>query len=157
MWYLDTGASSHMTGMKTFYQSLDESHKGVVRFGDGSSIRYEGEGEVHVECTNGEQMIFENVLYIPKLKTKILSLGKLDSQGYIRLRDGFLAGIWGSKSSPNLCPRCNHYLGQRFGKLFEPQILVMDIMWPISQSHFHVSCLCSLEWNSFIVILVWCL
>ena len=36
-------------------------------------------------------MIFENILYIPKLKTNILSLGKLDSQGCdIRLRDGFL-------------------------------------------------------------------
>ena len=22
---------------------------------------------------------------------------------------------------------------------------MMDIMWPISQSHFHVSCLCSLK------------
>ena len=54
MWYLDTGASSHMTCMKTFYQSLDESHQRVVRFGDGSSSRYEGKGEVHVECTNGE-------------------------------------------------------------------------------------------------------
>ena len=41
-----------MTDMKTFYQSLDESYKGVVRFGDGSSIKYEGKGEVHVECTN---------------------------------------------------------------------------------------------------------
>ena len=91
MWYLDTGASSHMTSMKNFYQSLDESHQGVVRFGDGSSIRYEGKGEVHVECTNSERMIFENVLYIPKLKTNVLSLGKLDSQGCdIRLRDGFL-------------------------------------------------------------------
>ena len=36
-------------------------------------------------------MIFENIIYIPKLKTNILSLGKLDSQGCdIRLRDGFL-------------------------------------------------------------------
>ena len=43
-----------MTSMKTFYHSLDESHKGVVRFVDGSSIRYEGKGEVQVECTNGE-------------------------------------------------------------------------------------------------------
>ena len=91
MWYLDIGASSHMTSMKTFYQSLDESHKGVVRFGDGSSIRYEGKGEVHVNCTNGDRMIFENIFYIPKLKTSILSLGKIDSQGCdIRLRDGFL-------------------------------------------------------------------
>ena len=36
-------------------------------------------------------MIFENLLYILKLKTNILSLGKLDSQGCdIHLRDGFL-------------------------------------------------------------------
>ena len=80
-----------MPGMKTSYQSLDESHKGVVRYGDGSSIRYEDKGKVRVECTNGERMIFKNVLYIPKLKTNILSLGKLHSQGCdIRLRDGFL-------------------------------------------------------------------
>ena len=31
---------------------------------------------------------------------------------------------------------------------------MIDIMWPINQSHFHVSCLCSLKWNLFIVILV---
>ena len=90
MWYLDIGASSHMTGMKNFYQTLDESHKGVVIFDDGSSIRYEGKGEVHMDCTNGERMIFKNVLYIPKLKTNILSLEKLDSQRCdIWLRDGF--------------------------------------------------------------------
>ena len=54
IWYLDMGASSHMTGMKTFYQSLDESHKGVMRFNDGSSIRYEDKNEVHVDSTNDE-------------------------------------------------------------------------------------------------------
>ena len=74
--------------MKTLYQSLDESHKGFARSGDGSLISYEGKGKVHVSCTNGECMIFENVLYIPKLKTNILSLRKLDSQGCdIRLKD----------------------------------------------------------------------
>ena len=26
-----------------------------------------------------------------------------------------------------------------------PMAILMDIMWPISQSHFHVSCLCSLK------------
>ena len=91
MWYIDTGASRHMTGMKTFYHSLDKSHKGVLRFGDGSSIRYESKDEVHVDCKNDEHMIFENVFYIPKLKTNIFILVKLDSQGCdIHLRDGFL-------------------------------------------------------------------
>ena len=35
MRYLYMSASNHMTSMKTFYQYLDESHKGVVRFGYG--------------------------------------------------------------------------------------------------------------------------
>ena len=62
-----------------------------MRFGDGSSIRYEVKGEVHVDCSNVEHMIFENIFYIRKLKTNVLSLGKLDSQGCdIRLRDDFL-------------------------------------------------------------------
>ena len=91
MWYLDTGSSSHMNCMETFYHSINESHKGVVRFGDGSSIMCEDKGEVHVDCANGKRMIFENVIYIPKLKTNILILGKFDSQGCdIHLRDGFL-------------------------------------------------------------------
>ena len=61
MWYLDMGASNYMTSMKNFYLSLNESHKRVVRFSDGYSIRYEGKGEVHVDCTNDENMSFENV------------------------------------------------------------------------------------------------
>ena len=39
-----------------------------MRFGDGSSIRYEGKGGVYVDCTSGDCMIFESILYIPKLK-----------------------------------------------------------------------------------------
>ena len=30
-----------------------------------------------MDCTNGERMIFKNIIYMPKLKTNILSLGKL--------------------------------------------------------------------------------
>ena len=61
----------------------------MLKFGDGTSIKYEGKGGVHVDCTNGKLMIFENILYKPKLKTNILILGKLDDQGYdMRIRKG---------------------------------------------------------------------
>ena len=44
-----------------------------------------------MDCTNGERMMFENDLYITKLKNNILNLGKLDYQGGdIRMKDGFL-------------------------------------------------------------------
>ena len=62
-----------------------------MRVDDNSSVRYEGKGEVHVDCTNHEKMIFDNFLYKHKLKANILSLGKLDSEDYdIHLRNGFL-------------------------------------------------------------------
>ena len=41
LWYLDTSASSHMTGKKSFFHKIDENKKGKVRFDDGSIIQYE--------------------------------------------------------------------------------------------------------------------
>ena len=35
VWYLDTGASSHMTGTKEAFTVLDASVHGTVKFGDG--------------------------------------------------------------------------------------------------------------------------
>ena len=34
MWYLGTGASSHMTGKKTFFHNIGKNMKGRVKFGD---------------------------------------------------------------------------------------------------------------------------
>ena len=56
LWCLDTGASSHMTGIKSFFHSIDEQKKGNVKFGDKSSIKYEGRGTIIVMCKNGEEM-----------------------------------------------------------------------------------------------------
>ena len=44
LWYLDNGASNHMTGMRSFFAELDEKVTGKVRFGDGSKVQIEGKG-----------------------------------------------------------------------------------------------------------------
>ena len=93
--YLDTGASSHMTGIKSFFHSIDKNKTGNLKFGGGSSIKYEGRGTIIVMCKNGEEIELTGVLYLPKLKTNILSLGKHDdqgcktslSEGYLTIRD----------------------------------------------------------------------
>ncbi|XP_071740096.1 uncharacterized protein [Rutidosis leptorrhynchoides] len=38
MWYLDNGASNHMTGRRDAFADLDENVKGEVRFGDDSKV-----------------------------------------------------------------------------------------------------------------------
>ena len=91
MWYLYMGASSHMTGKKEFFHNIDKNMKGRVKFGDGSTIPYEGKCNISVTLKNGEILLIQNVLYLPDLKTNILSLKKLDDQGCITsLSNGFL-------------------------------------------------------------------
>ena len=72
LWYLDTRASSHMTGIKSFFHSIDEQKIGNVNFGDGSSFKYKERGTIIVVRKNGEEIELEGVLYSPRLKTNIL-------------------------------------------------------------------------------------
>ncbi|KAK8951630.1 hypothetical protein KSP39_PZI004097 [Platanthera zijinensis] len=90
-WYLDTGASNHMTGCKDFFSSLDETVRGKVKFGDGSSVEICGRGAVFLKDKKEQHKVFTNVYYIPKLRTNIASLGQLEENGCkIVMEDGFL-------------------------------------------------------------------
>lgn len=43
-WYLDNGASNHMTGDRSIFHELDEKISGKVKFGDGSTVEIRGKG-----------------------------------------------------------------------------------------------------------------
>ena len=70
-----------MTGRKEWFISLDDSSKSKVRFADDSSLIVEGIGRVAFRDTNGKETIIEEVLYVPGLKTNLLSLGQLLQKG----------------------------------------------------------------------------
>lgn len=83
IWYVDTGCSNHMSGSKSSFSSLDESFHSTVSFGDSSTIEVKGKGDIKIKTKNGTVEIISNVLYVPDLKTNLLSAGQLQEKGYV--------------------------------------------------------------------------
>ncbi|KAI9156917.1 hypothetical protein LWI28_014078 [Acer negundo] len=82
VWFLDSGASNHMTGRKDLFTELDEKVHGEISFGDLSKISVQGRGDVMIKQKNGDHAFISNVYYVPDMKTNILSLGQLLEKGY---------------------------------------------------------------------------
>jgi hypothetical protein len=82
VWYLDNGASNHMTGDRKKFTELDEGIMGKLRFGDGSTVEIEGKGSILFRCKDGDQWVLSGVYYIPKLQRNLVSLGQLTECGH---------------------------------------------------------------------------
>ncbi|XP_019430380.1 PREDICTED: uncharacterized protein LOC109337785 [Lupinus angustifolius] len=91
VWYLDTGCSNHMTGKKEWFTSLDETTKSKVKFADNSAVSVEGIGKIVIQRKDGKKAYISNVLYVPKMKSNLISLGQLLEKGYsMEMKDGML-------------------------------------------------------------------
>ena len=97
LWYLDTGASSHMIGMKSYFNAIDENIKGVIRFGDESSVDYEGKGSISVCDSDGKELNLDGVLFVLTLRVNILSIGRLDDDGFTSTLGGGIMSIFDNR------------------------------------------------------------
>lgn len=89
LWYLDTSCSNHMCGKKSVYHKLDESFRDTVRFGDNSAVSIMGKGKVSIQTKVDSIQSISNVLFVPDLKTNLLSAGQLQEKGHeITTKDG---------------------------------------------------------------------
>jgi Zinc knuckle len=80
-WYLDSGASNHMTGCRDHFTTLDTMTGGKVKLGDGFEVSIRGRGIVLIQGCIGEHRALTDVYYIPKLTTNIINLGQLEEHG----------------------------------------------------------------------------
>ncbi|KAJ3686893.1 hypothetical protein LUZ61_016057 [Rhynchospora tenuis] len=81
VWYLDTGASNHMSGHKHLFKEMQDVKDGHVSFGDASKIQVKGRGKIKF-YHNGKESTIESVYYVPDMKSNILSVGQLMEKGY---------------------------------------------------------------------------
>jgi hypothetical protein len=90
-WFLDNGASNHMTGDAEKFKMLDETITGKVRFGDGFAMEIKEKGTILFKCRNGDQWMLSEVYYIPKLCSNLVSLGQLIETGHrVEMDDDWL-------------------------------------------------------------------
>ena len=91
LWYLDNGASNHMSGNRSFFIKLDKGVTGKVQFGDNSRIDIKGKGSIRFVLKGGEKRILKNVYYIPGLRSNIMSLGQATEVGCeVRMKNNVL-------------------------------------------------------------------
>lgn len=70
-----------MTGDKEKFVELDQRITGLVKFGDGSTVKIEGKGTIIFRCKNEEVRKLHEVFYIPTLCNNIISLGQMSENG----------------------------------------------------------------------------
>jgi hypothetical protein len=74
-WYLDTGATNHMTGRGNVFSELDRAVQGTVKFGDGSVVNIYGKDTIIFFGRHDKHKVLTGVYWIPRLKNSIISVG----------------------------------------------------------------------------------
>ncbi|UYV63101.1 hypothetical protein LAZ67_2003141 [Cordylochernes scorpioides] len=98
IWFLDSGATEHMTSNRlkmTNTKSISTS----VEMANNEKIKVSEMGDVTIKLCHeygGETLFLENVLYVPELDGNILSVGRIEERGNKVLFQNGKASVFGS-------------------------------------------------------------
>lgn len=86
-WYLDSGATKHISKDKALFKNLSMRKGGHVQVANGMKVAEEGQGEVHLMCQddkgNVREIKIDQVIYLPDIQANLISIGKLVEKGFI--------------------------------------------------------------------------
>lgn len=82
VWFPDTGCSNHMTSHKEWLIDIDTSRRSKIRFVDNRTLEAERASNMVIKRRNGNTVVIENVLYVPGMKSNLLSIGQLIQKGF---------------------------------------------------------------------------
>lgn len=121
-WYLDSGATDHMSNNRLWFTNYKTLHKALpVRIGNGKYIFAQGTGDINILAFDGEEWNekhLSNVLYIPEIRYNLFSLSAALDKGITQ------------KSDKNTCKLIKGEntvaVGVRENKLFRMQFKVVS-------------------------------
>lgn len=80
-WFIDSGASAHMTKDKTLLKNVRDPVKRSVVVANNHVIRIECMGDIEQEAADKSKILIRDVQYIPELCTNLLSVGQIVKYG----------------------------------------------------------------------------
>lgn len=80
-WYVDSGATAHMTSHKDLLVSLSASSSEDVTVADGRPLKVEGEGQVKFRTRCLVNVTVQRVLLVPGISANLLSVKRLTRNG----------------------------------------------------------------------------
>jgi hypothetical protein len=82
-WYVDSGASRHMTSAWELFSSLTEQDSRVqVELGDDAKYPVAGVGTIPFQLQSGNSLDFDDVLFVPGLRKNLLSVSVMEDKGF---------------------------------------------------------------------------
>jgi hypothetical protein len=95
-WYIDSGATAHVTGDRTLLNQVEkQSTHSHVNTAGGEKLLVVGKGSVHFD-----QNKTNDVYYVPGVCKNLLSLGSLTDQGHVAVFDSSNCFVF-DKGNPN--------------------------------------------------------
>jgi hypothetical protein len=83
IWYIDNGASHHMSSFREHFTDLrDLEIKLEIVLGDDTIVRADGCGIVSFQRKLRPSLVFRDVLYVPRLKKKLISVSSIPDKGF---------------------------------------------------------------------------
>ena len=81
-WYINSRASSHMTGAREMFSELSQTETDVeVVLGDDSGVRAVGRGTITFQRESMSPMVLRYVLYVHFLKKNLVSISMIEDRG----------------------------------------------------------------------------
>ena len=75
VWFLDSGASFHMTGDKCLFSDMDDKDLGVhIEMGDDGRYSATSIGTISFERESGKPFILKDVMHVLRLKKNLISV-----------------------------------------------------------------------------------